>query len=95
MKHLLLLLFIISSLHGVTQELSVDEWREDLRYLQQTVNSKYSKLLYKTSQHKFDQSVEDLYTEIPEFSSNPSELLMSERMELLIDDLTCLKKLTF
>ncbi len=40
-------------------------WQGDLRYLQNTVHSKYSNLFYNTSASDWDKSVDDLYNNIP------------------------------
>ena len=41
------------------------EWQTDLRYLQQTVHSKYNNLFYNISASDWDKAVDDLYNQIP------------------------------
>ncbi|MCB0550388.1 MAG: tetratricopeptide repeat protein [Phaeodactylibacter sp.] len=67
MKKLTLLLFLstfISSTYAQTQ-LSAESWREDLRFLQQTVHQDYPFLFKKVTAEQFDTEVDKLYESIP------------------------------
>lgn len=44
---------------------STSEWQGDLRYLQQTVHSKYSNLFYNISAPDWDKAVDEFYNQIP------------------------------
>jgi tetratricopeptide (TPR) repeat protein len=44
---------------------NASEWQSDLRYLQQTVHSKYSNLFYNISAPDWDKSVDEFYNQIP------------------------------
>ena len=50
--------------------LSADEWREDLRFLQKTIHQEYSFLFKKTTPEAFDAAVETLHKQIPELASH-------------------------
>lgn len=68
MKHMrLLYLLLLSCLPNAlpAQSLTPDQWREDLRFLQQTIHQEYPFLFRKTDQASFDAAVEDLYAAIP------------------------------
>jgi len=41
------------------------DWQSDLRYLQQTVHSKYNNLFYNISASDWDKAVDDLYKQVP------------------------------
>ena len=45
--------------------LTAEQWREDLRFLQETVHKDYNFLFVKTTPETFNASVEDLYSNIP------------------------------
>lgn len=61
---LLLSLFCDFSIGQAT--LSAEHWKEDVRFLQQTVHDSYSHLFKKISQKDWDAQVEELYHSIPE-----------------------------
>lgn len=56
----MLFLFLFS---GKSQTTS--EWQSDLRYLQQTVHTKYSNLFYNISAPDWDKAVDEFYIQIP------------------------------
>ena len=63
---LLLLLSLFCDFSFGQTTLSADQWREDVRFLQQTVHDSYSFLFKKISQEDWDAQVEELYQAIPE-----------------------------
>jgi len=63
---LLLLLSLFCDFSFGQTTLSTDQWREDVRFLQQTVHDSYSFLFKKISQEDWDAQVEELYQAIPE-----------------------------
>ena len=52
------------------EALNADQWREDLRFLQQTVHKDYPFLFKKTTKADFDTAVEKLYDEIPKLEQH-------------------------
>lgn len=50
--------------------LSVTEWQEDLRFIQNTIHKDYSFLFVKTTKQEFDTRVETLYNDIPNLESH-------------------------
>ncbi len=71
MKNLLLLFFSGILLHATAQtNLTINQWQEDLRYLQHTVHKDYSFLFVKTTPEAFDEKVEKLYNEIPKLQEH-------------------------
>lgn len=52
------------------QTLSPQQWREDLKFLQETVHSDYPFLFKKTTAADFDQAVDKLYDEIPDLQEH-------------------------
>jgi len=60
--------FIINLSAQVGQ--SAEKWREDLRFLQQTVHDDYPFLFKKSTPEAFDELVEQLYAEIPEMEEH-------------------------
>jgi len=72
-------LLILSLVFSITfsnlnaqEPISTKKWQEDLRYLQNTVHTKFPFLFKKVTKKDFDAEVEKLYTEIP--SLKPDEL---------------------
>ncbi len=60
------LIGILSLYHACAQPgLSAEKWREDLRFLQNTVHRDYPFLFKKTTAKDFDAAVEQLYQDIP------------------------------
>jgi hypothetical protein len=56
------------------------EWQVDLKYLQQTVHSKYNNLFYNINANEWDKKVDDLYKQIP---SLKKEEVLAGFMQLL------------
>ncbi len=52
------------------QTLSPQQWREDLKFLQETVHSDYPFLFKKTTAAEFDTAVENLFDEIPDLQEH-------------------------
>ncbi|NNF42593.1 MAG: hypothetical protein HKN62_06020 [Phycisphaerales bacterium] len=50
---------------GVQADLSVQDWQDDLRFLQETVHTEYPFLFKKTTAADFDAAVEELHAAIP------------------------------
>ncbi|PWL38894.1 hypothetical protein DKG77_11710 [Flagellimonas aquimarina] len=66
MKNTLILLTLLFSFQLSAQKtLSVAQWQEDLRFLQNTIHKDYSFLFVKTTKQDFDTQVEALYNDIP------------------------------
>lgn len=67
MKSGIVLLFMCLNSYLVTAQINIsaDQWRDDLRYLQETVHKDYAFLFKKTTQLAFDEAVNNLYAEIP------------------------------
>ncbi|MGB3799316.1 MAG: hypothetical protein WA952_05835, partial [Lewinella sp.] len=72
LRRLLLLLSFIYPLLSLSAQpaLNPEEWREDLRFLQQTVHENYAFLFKKVSAEAFDAAAEELYTAIPELEDH-------------------------
>lgn len=72
MKNLTLLLITCLSIStAYTQSaLTAEDWREDLRFLQQTVHKDYPFLFKKTTAGEFDAAVDKLYAEIPKLQEH-------------------------
>ncbi|THH37902.1 tetratricopeptide repeat protein [Neolewinella litorea] len=68
--HLILLLVIWSGSLAAQIDLTPDEWRQDLRFLQRTIHEEYPFLFKKVSAEDFDAAVEELYTDIPELEDH-------------------------
>ena len=64
-----ILIIIISLLFffhlSAQQSVSVTQWQEDLRFIQNTIHKDYSFLFVKTTKQDFDTQVESLYNDIP------------------------------
>lgn len=60
----IVVLFVINSLVA-QQKNTVQEWQEDLRYMQQTINDNYAFLFVKTTKELFNTEVEKLHKAIP------------------------------
>lgn len=69
---LLPLIFFLTSFSPLfaQPELKPEQWREDVRHLQQLVHEKHSFLFKKVTAEQFDQEVEKLYTAIPELENH-------------------------
>jgi tetratricopeptide (TPR) repeat protein len=52
------------------QELSSEQWQEDLKHLQATIHEEYPFLFKKTTPEAFDTAVSELYTAIPQMESH-------------------------
>ncbi len=52
------------------QALTAQQWREDLKFLQETVHADYPFLFKKTTAEDFDKAVDKLYDEIPELQEH-------------------------
>ena len=57
-------------LQNKAQELSADQWQEDLRHLQKTIHQEYPFLFKKTSPEAFDEAVSELQESIPQMASH-------------------------
>jgi tetratricopeptide (TPR) repeat protein len=66
MKNLIYLILFFSSIQLSSQiNLTADEWKNDLKFLQNTVHDDYSFLFKKTTKEAFDEKVELLHKAIP------------------------------
>lgn len=71
MKNILLILILFFFLPVRSQELATaEEWREDLKFLQENVHRDYSFLFKKTTIEEFDTKVDQLYSKIPEMQEH-------------------------
>ena len=61
----LLPLLFLQQLMAQSMELSQEDWREDLRFLQETIHREYPHLFFRTTAEAFDQAVADLHQAIP------------------------------
>ncbi|MEO9483844.1 MAG: hypothetical protein ABJG47_10380 [Ekhidna sp.] len=52
------------------KDLSADQWREDLRFLQKKITTEYPHLFYRITQEEFDEKVEELFAEIPDLKDH-------------------------
>ncbi|MEL6976844.1 MAG: hypothetical protein AAGL29_15870, partial [Bacteroidota bacterium] len=59
-KAIILLLFLCFLPISAQQTLTSEQWREDLRFLQNTIHSDYPFLFVKTTKEVFDAEVEAL-----------------------------------
>jgi|GEM_PF-4731392 len=67
LKNILVLLTVLLCFPVSAQEnLTASQWREDLRFLQNTVHEDYPFLFVKTTEEIFDAEVERLYRNIPD-----------------------------
>lgn len=67
MRLLNILVFFLSSSFILAQpDITPEQWQDDLRYLQRTVNSEYSHLFKKVSEEDWNQAVDQLYEQIPQ-----------------------------
>lgn len=66
MKNTLIILSLLFFFHlSAQQTVSVNQWQEDLRFIQNTIHKDYSFLFVKTTRQDFDTKVEALYNAIP------------------------------
>ena len=65
-----IILFLFTSLVSSQAAPSSSEWQEDLRFLQKTVDGKYSFLFKKITKETFNDTVEAFYEEIPEMEQH-------------------------
>ncbi|PKV51457.1 hypothetical protein ATE84_3542 [Aquimarina sp. MAR_2010_214] len=66
MKNILFILsLLLFSQLSAQESLSVTQWQEDLRFIQNTIHEDYSFLFVKTTKEDFDTEVETLYNDIP------------------------------
>ncbi|MEM6893832.1 MAG: hypothetical protein AAF554_09095 [Bacteroidota bacterium] len=78
MKKSIIILFILGfSLVSAQQTLNSSQWREDLRFLQNTIHTDYPFLFVKTTKEIFDAEVEALYQDIPKLA--PHEIIVGMR----------------
>src|SRR5690348_6469801 len=71
LRSLLLPLLLIASVHGHSQkQLSAAQWQSDLRWLQQTVHSRYAMLFSEWPAASFDSTADALYRGIPTMTQN-------------------------
>ncbi|MFK8165604.1 MAG: hypothetical protein AB8H12_24360, partial [Lewinella sp.] len=66
---LMVMLLLTGSLFAQI-ELTADSWREDLRFLQNTIHEDYPFLFKKTTKKAFDLKVEKLHAAIPNLESH-------------------------
>ena len=71
--YFIFLFFVFCSL-SAQDTISSSEWQEDLRYLQKTVNEKYSFLFKKVSEKEFNETVETFHKAIP--NMEPHEIVV-------------------
>lgn len=64
-----ILLLLASSSYAQTQ-LTTQQWQEDLRFLQSTINNDYPFLFKKVSKETFNTEVEKLYNQIPNLTEH-------------------------
>ena len=69
-KTFLLLAFLICCHLPAQNNISSEDWRADLRYLQKTVHDDYPFLFKKTTPEVFDTAVEELYDERPKLQDH-------------------------
>lgn len=67
---ILLAMALLTSPLSSQPNLSAEDWREDLRFLQKTVHEDYAFLFEKTTKESFDQKVEQLYSAIPQLENH-------------------------
>ncbi len=66
MKYLLILMLCAGfTLSQAQSNLSSEEWRQDLEYLQNLVHTKYEPLFYRITKEEFDEEVKALHAKIP------------------------------
>lgn len=65
-----LVLFVSASTITAQPKLSVEEWRADLKYLQDKVNQEYSPLLKKVTREEFNETVQELNRKIPSMETH-------------------------
>jgi hypothetical protein len=66
MKKILTSLVLLLTLHISAQEtISKEQWQQDLRFLQKTINNDYSFLYKKVTAKEFNQTADNFYKEIP------------------------------
>lgn len=66
MKNTLIILSLLFFFPLAAQQtISVTQWQEDLRFIQNTIHKDYSFLFVKTTKKEFDTQVEKLYNDIP------------------------------
>lgn len=69
---LIIALLLSCSLLGVKaqSDLTAEDWRDDLKHLQETVHADYPFLFKKTTAEEFDQAVNKLHKEIPQLEAH-------------------------
>lgn len=71
MKNLLSYLFLFAFICIHAQDtISTNEWRKDLRFLQETINQRYPFLFKKIKQPEFNEAIETLYDQIPDMEQH-------------------------
>ena len=66
MKNTLIILSLLFFFPLAAQQtISVTQWQEDLRFIQNTIHKDYSFLFVKTTKQEFDTRIEKLYNDIP------------------------------
>ncbi len=69
-KILIILSFLMFSQLWSQKKLTIEQWQEDLRFIQNTIHKDYSFLFVKTTKEDFDSQVEALYKAIPNLESH-------------------------
>jgi len=70
MRQRILVVIISCCLWAGTQAQTATDWQQDLRWLQQTVHTKYSNLFYNIPVADWDKAVDALYADIPRLNNN-------------------------
>lgn len=78
----LLVLWLVPTQSGAQENLSANDWQQDLRFLQKTVHSSYPFLFKKVSSKKFDAEVEKLYAQIPDLEAHEIKVGLSRIVSL-------------
>lgn len=75
-KQLILLIVFIGGIVSALgqKELTIQQWQDDLRFLQQTVHTSYPFLFKKVKKEAWDTEVEKLYTQIPNLETHEIEV---------------------
>lgn len=70
----LILFFIISNCSFAQNNLPAEKWQEDVTFLKNIVETKYSNLFYKVTKEQFESAADELYRKIPGLSENEIRL---------------------
>ncbi|WP_273566908.1 tetratricopeptide repeat protein [Maribacter halichondriae] len=83
-KHFFVLLIAITFCGTAVsqQRLTAEQWQEDLRFLQETVDSDFPFLFKKVKKEVWDAEVEELYAEIPDLEEHEIEVGLAHMVSL-------------